>query len=211
MSPAVGHTRLVLERGVTRTHVLSKALATRWELAHEVTPAGYRPYELVWRLHGGAFSVHYIEDRLIEVDYLLVRGHDRAQVVHTVSALMPVVPIHRLVEEALDAQSPPERVDAIRRLAASAKEEADERILYVFARYFEDPDEGVRAAAIFAATYPAWHRFEGPLRRLGDHDPSERVRDLAQRALQSLGLHGWTAGSHHREVRESGAREEEAF
>lgn len=196
MTAATEFTRLVLAEGATIEEVVAAADRAGWELRRRVERAERAALELVWFTPGVDASIHYIEDFLVDVAHLLVRGVERRAGAELARQVMPTVDVTALVADAWSARGREARVRAIRRLAVAQGPERDGAALEVFLAYLQDPDPRVREATVFATAYPAWSDFAGTLARLAREDPEPAVRDMAQRMRESLARHGWESGSH---------------
>ena len=126
-----------------------------------------RPYEEIWSLDNGHSAVHYIEDGLLGLLYVVVLGEHVDEVEASLRRALETVRPKDALEWLEDAASAERRVQAAAYLAASAERPALD-LIEAFDRLMRDPVADVRRAAIFAATYPAWPDSpSGPERRPG--------------------------------------------
>jgi hypothetical protein len=196
MTEAGGQTRLVLEDGVMLEHVIEVAAAAGWTLVLDVEREHDRRREVAWWGPWPGVAVHYVDDHLLDVRFMLITGADREAAVEDVRFLLPAHGVERLVLDALPATTPAAKIAAIRRIAAAtASASAHEGALWVFEACFADDDAAVRKAAIFATTYPGWRQFDDRLRALAHHDRDPDVRALAARTHDALVTNVWSVGA----------------
>lgn len=188
--------RLLLAAGVGLPQVSAAAQRAGWTRVFEDPRDGHRPHRVAWTGSGWPpdVRVYYIDDHLIHVAYLLVRGAERERAMATVQLLVPAYGMERAAREALAARTPAEKITAIRGIAVlAAAGDVHRGALSIFDAGFIDPDPEVRRTTIGASTYPAWREFESRLEIMIAHDNDESVRDLARRAITALREHDWHA------------------
>lgn len=184
-------TRLVLTHQANRDRVRRIADEAGLDLVHEVPAAHPQPYELVYSTPWEGVSLHYQEDTLIGVPYLLLAGDVDEVVVETVRKIFPVESVETLVLKAYSAASANEKIDIVYRVGAACGPSVHEGALLVFRACFVDPDPSVREAAAYATTYVGWREFVAPLGVLAAEDPAPQVREVAGLALNALRQHFW--------------------
>ena len=185
-------THLVLEPGTGVDHVVATAENAGWTTVLDEPRDGNRPRRLAWEGRWDDVRIYYVDDHLIKVPYLIVRGPDREEAVLEVRLLIPSFDLVRAIPDALCAATREDKVEAIRRIAVLAFASPPLRIvLTVFDGAFTDADPEVRRMAVGASTYPAWREFEPRLEILANGDEDDGVRDLAVRTLAALRRHDW--------------------
>ena len=184
-------TRLVLARPAGRDAVRRIAESIGLHLVQEIPAAHPHPYELIYLTRWEGVSLHYQEDTLIGVPYLLLIGAVEEHMVDMVRKLFPVESVETLVLKAYDATSADEKIDVVYRVAAACGPGVHDGALLVFKACFIDSDPSVREAAVFATTYVGWREFEPSLTGLAADDPAPEVREVASHTLDALRRHFW--------------------
>ena len=184
--------RLILSPDVPIDALEGAAERAGWEKVMDDPRDGNRPHRVAWEGPWEDLRVYYIDDHLIGVPYLIVRGPDSERALEDVMETLPSHTLDPAIMNALAARESEDKKTAIRRIGVlSGAAEPDPAVLALFDAAFIDPDPEVRRAAIGAATYPAWREFEPRLEILVEHDEDESVRDLAQRALAAFRANEW--------------------
>ncbi|MCC7173997.1 MAG: hypothetical protein IT159_02280 [Bryobacterales bacterium] len=153
-------------------------------------------HEREWLPRGTGASVTYVDDKLVEAQYLLVGGtqEEVASVRESVSALAPFYTkdsIRVMLDPAAGSYNP---ILGLYVAALTAPPEAEPEILSWFRDAMAHSNPVLRRAAYFATSYPGWREFEPMLVKAGEEDPDAEARDLAVKALASLRKHVWKEG-----------------
>jgi hypothetical protein len=140
--------------------------------------------------------VNYVDDRLLQLQYLIVRGTSEG-ILAVRSQVNSHVPLY--TRDSVRAALQPDKGDydpifAIYLAALLAPPETEPEILAWYQDAMSSRDAEVRRAAYAATTYPAWRAFEQPLKLASERDPDPVARDLASRALSSLTRNIWSKG-----------------
>lgn len=180
--------RIVLSPNVTRREFEDYAFAAGWRL-HEVVDADEQhPYEEVWAMRDGHSAVHYIEDGLLGLLYVIVMGEQAAELDASLRRGLNTVRPEVALAWLEDATWAGARVQAVAYLAAAADQAAPD-VIHAFERLMHDPDADVRRAALFAATYPRWPQLLAPVQGVAEHDTDSDVRAAAEEVAQVLARH----------------------
>jgi hypothetical protein len=180
--------RIVLSPRVTRREFEDIAFGHGWRL-HQVVDADEKhPYEEVWSVAQGASAVHYIEDGLLGLLYVIVMGEEVDELEASLRRALETVRAEDALGWLEDATWAGSRVQAAAYLAAAAEQPTPD-LIAAFDRLMHDPDADVRRAAIFAATYPEWPQLLAFVKNVARHDADDGVRAAAEEIAQILERH----------------------
>jgi hypothetical protein len=149
--------------------------------------------ESVWEPDDHGTRVTYVDDHVLPLQYLIVRGSpEDVRAVH--DQVSPKMPFYSL--DSARTFLNPSRADhdpilALYLAALIAPAHADPEILRWFQDAMESSDPELRRAAYAATTYPAWREFEPWLRSASTSDPDPAAKDTATRALAGLTKNVW--------------------
>jgi hypothetical protein len=151
-----------------------------------------QPEEKIWLTEDERSSIHFIEDHVLNVNYIAVEGEKKEKIAAQIRARLRALDmddLERLFDEAEDAD---DWIAAIYRVAASTSGTCDAELLSFYRRALEHDDPEVRRAAIYAMAYPAWKEFRPILEETKAKDPDPRVRDYAAEMLTELETRYWS-------------------
>jgi hypothetical protein len=184
--------RLVIREEVPEERVAQIAQELDWTEGELAAPTDPGFYERVWQTPDGLSVVHYLQDGNIGAHYLLVQGANPPELEERIREAFPLYTRDEVLELADSASSRREKVRAVCRLGATAPAACDRDYLDRHLRFLlEDDDPEVRAASLFATTYPHWIEFREPIERMAAEDPDEDTRLDAQDTLEALERHHW--------------------
>jgi hypothetical protein len=178
--------RIVLAPSSTRADFHDSALEHGWQLERVVDAGAENPYEEIWTLGDTRTAVHYIEDALINVPYLLVFGERVDDVAARVSEALETVTAEDAVRATRMARTRAERLRSIAYLAAAAPATVDPEVLAAFEELLADPDPTVRDSAIFGSVYAQWPEIGDLLEHVRAHDAEPPIRQAADDALAAI-------------------------
>ncbi|MBW4608227.1 MAG: hypothetical protein KME22_13660 [Hassallia sp. WJT32-NPBG1] len=187
--------RIVLKENVSEEEIQHVALSQSWQLHDVILPTENNPYEKIWFAADGQTSIHYIEDFLLNVRYIAVKGEKPGQVIEQIRQLLNTYSqeeIHQMVENATE---PDDLIQAIYYVGAAATSMYDADMFKMFEHMLSHSNSEVRRSAIFATAYPAWKEFCKPLEKLQASDPELTVREYANLMLTSHIKHGWNTNN----------------
>ena len=185
-------TRLVFANIVREPVFAQMAAELGWRAAGE--PQQYaNSIERVWTPDSVNAAVTYVDDRLLQLQYLIVEGPIHAlMAIH--ESVSPRSPFYSrdLIRELMDPARPDsDPILGLYVAALIAPQEADPEILSWFADAMRHSDLAVRRAAYFATTYPGWPEFEPLLLKASEEDPTPEGRKAAAETIASLKRHAW--------------------
>lgn len=184
--------RLVLKGDVSREEVDQAARTLDWLWWQDVDRTAERPRETIWVTPDHESRVHYIEDFLIGLNYLLFEG-PRADELASAALELPTLSVYPHDEVVAIGRVADSRDGLIQAVylagVAGLPGRPDDELLEVFRKCFASDDDDVRHAAIAATGYAGWPQLVDELERLVGSDPDEGVRRDAQLMLDGLREH----------------------
>jgi hypothetical protein len=144
------------------------------------------PTEEIWLTADAETAVHWIEDELIGVGYIAVRGADAAHLAKRIQAEMPTDGIAQLRARAAADRDPDLLIDTLYRTAVAACFGFDPEAFALLRWGLNDPDPLIRRVALLSVSILGWGSFADLLEEVSNHDPVGEVRDQAARVRQLL-------------------------
>jgi HEAT repeat protein len=184
--------RLVLKENVSREDVDQAARTLDWLWWEDVERTGESPHETIWVTPDHESRVHYIEDFLVGVNYLLFEG-PRAGELARGALEVPTLSVYTHDELIALGRQADSRDDLIHAVYLAGVDgvpgHLDDDLVEIFRKCFASADPDVRHAAIAATGYVGWPQLIEELERLAASDPDEGVRGDAQLMLDALREH----------------------
>jgi hypothetical protein len=177
--------RVPLKENVNINDVDTLAWREEWNIQASIPRTRDNPYEVIFTAEDGT-SIHYIEDFLLGVNYLLLEGEDPAPTAERILGKLPtysIDEIQRLVER---CRTRDEQIRAIYLAAAATTPRFDASLYRLFEITLASNNPEVRSAAILGMGYAAWPAFKALLQPIEATDPDARVREDARAMLESL-------------------------
>jgi HEAT repeats len=180
--------RVVLRPEAGREDVDDVALDLDWLFLRNFPSSEERPYEDMWIDRDERTYIHYIEDHLVDLRYLVLNGPDADQLR---SEVVAVLAVHQPADGPAaweSARSEADRIQAVHLLALTADPDDHAEAAGYLRRAAEDTGVEVRRAVILAATYVGWPELRELLTELAQSDPDPTVVRDARLALEGLDL-----------------------
>ncbi|MER5556018.1 hypothetical protein ABT001_30840 [Streptomyces sp. NPDC002793] len=178
--------RLVPRAVTSRADIEQLAKQLGWT-HHRTTQKGERtPFEITWLSPDRGAVIHWIEDHLVRVDYLLVQG---PAVDPAISSLKSRIDFHsseslqEVFDETRDSSA---LMDALHALGVYCSGPFDPHLFALFRWSMNDPDPLVRRVALLTASLTDWLEFIPLMDYVRTHDPSESVRAQAETILDVM-------------------------
>ena len=146
-----------------------------WDMVDLLTRTPERPREVIYAA-GDDVHVHYIEDYVLGVDYIVLEGERAAKVAATIRTKLDTLGLDEIVAQLAAAKDRAQKVQALHVLAAAAPREYDPAVFETITRALRDSDPEVRFAAALATAYAEWREFRAPLADVAMHDTDVVVR-----------------------------------
>jgi HEAT repeats len=164
------------------------AVKEMWHLDKIIQPDHENeiPYELIFKTNDGRSSVHYIEDYVAKLSYVIVIGDDVAATVARVKNVMTVCDRDVALKMLDQAKTREQRLNALLQLGIVAPQQFDEVVFNHLTQAMSDKDPEFRRTAVWLVGYTAWPQFKEPLEKLAKSDPDDEVRGDAEILLESL-------------------------
>ncbi|MGW1679417.1 HEAT repeat domain-containing protein [Saccharopolyspora sp. NPDC002376] len=183
--PHFRSSRIVLRNSNPRDatiELLSRRLGLR-EVRRLDEPASSRiTLEIVWQIKE-ALEFHYLEDAASKASCIVTSGDDREAVVQWASMASSYIGAwteQELLHVVMESSDPAVRTQFLLLVGLGSPEEFDDEFFSVISRDFDHEDPMVRAGAVWAASYSAWHEFIPGLREVAASDPQDDVRATAR-------------------------------
>lgn len=175
---------VALDRTVTREEFARAAEAIGFT-RHEIRPADSsgRAYEEVWSTPDRITAVNYLEDPLVGVTYLMLRGHDVEHYATQFAFRIAAIDGGHAFELAAGAGSAQNATWGLGLLAVTHLEPDSDVIAFMTSVAENSPEPTVRFAAVRAMAYRGWRDFVPVLERVAAHDADAQVRALSERVL----------------------------
>jgi hypothetical protein len=179
-------TRLLPKPSVSRDDVTHLAWDRGWRYHDMFAADDDRPFEKIWLTPNGETGIHWIEDHILDLSYLLLEGERQEDTAREIASAIPTYgreDLRELVEGASDWD---DFMVALQHVAAAAPPEFDPEIFGWFEQAFEHEHPTVRKIAALSTAYPAWPEFRALLAEAANNDDVPEVRDVASRMLEDL-------------------------
>jgi hypothetical protein len=157
----------------------------RWILDEVAKATKDRPFELVWLTDDEETSIHYIEDTVLALNCVLVRGEEVDEVVELIRADVETVPREEVLARGRRAEGT-WLVNAAYLVAATASSDYDAEAFAIVERAAEAAEPDARRAAAVSMGYLEWPESRERLERLAHEDPDPDVRQTASTILEAL-------------------------
>ena len=176
--------RFPLKELVSENEIYTAALRHDWLWWDKTLANEDNPYEVVWITDDEKNTIHYIDDHLINLRYLVVQGEavdEIAKQIHSSLATYTREEIRQTVEEATTRD---QYIHAIYQVGIAAPQDYDPELFEWFKIGLSNPDAKVRKATILAIGYVGWLEFRAVLQELKTNDPDQSVRQRASILLE---------------------------
>ncbi|MFI9309552.1 HEAT repeat domain-containing protein [Streptomyces triculaminicus] len=182
--------RLVLKSEVGRDDVELAAWEFDWNLV-EMGEEGAEVYIDIWQTDDEKTEIHYVEDRLIGLNYLTLRGGGVDMEVQRIETALQLWSLDDALESLRVVTGRDEWLVTIYAIALTAPEgEERDDVVDVFREFAADPDPGIRQAVVVATGYRTWPALVEIVEELHRNDPVDHVRKNAGILLEGIRLHG---------------------
>jgi hypothetical protein len=144
------------------------------------------PFEIIWISVDQKSAIHWIEDHLLQVNYIGITGPSRAQ---TEVLLRDVMEIHSpdsmtdLFDSARDADS---LMNSVRMLSIQCQEDYNPQLFALLRWAANDPSPIVRRVTLLTASTINWAEIDPLVQYVHDHDADETVRAEAAEVLSII-------------------------
>lgn len=158
-----------------------------WIYLGQMEQTEREPFQMEWRTEDKKTSVTYIEDFVIRVNYLFIRGEKVNEAVSKAEEMFREVIYTR--EEILNmwqqAKDRNQKIVGIYYVGASASSYYKEEIYRAFEEAFRDTDLEVRLAAVWAVSCLAWPKVRELLGRISEIESDTEVEDAIKSLLDT--------------------------
>ncbi|MEE1773186.1 HEAT repeat domain-containing protein [Streptomyces sp. JV185] len=152
----------------------------------DTSEANQSPEEEIWLTADSETAAHWINDELLGVSYIAVRGVDSATLVERIRSKISMDDISRLQTRAITDREPDLLIDTLYRTAIVASSGYDPQAFALLRWGLNDPDPLIRRVSLLAVSITNWENFVPVLDEISEKDPVEEVRDQATRVRDAL-------------------------
>ncbi len=145
--------------------------------------------EWVWAAGGG--TVTLMQDSTLKRPFIKVEADDPQPLVDRIEGDVPSYPLSEIVEIVTSAESPDDRIAALRLLAAAAPARADDTILQAIRDNAGQPHPRVRLAAVTASSRLRWSVLRPIVEQISEADENDALRGGT---TSILNLTDWNRG-----------------
>ena len=158
-----------------------------WLWWDKVPESEEHPYESIYTTLDKKTSLHFVDDSLLDVRYLLIKGSNVEATAAKARSVLPTWEDAEVLRTARGADEPEERQRAILQSAVLAAENKDPVFLEIFRQARSHPDPAVRRAAMTAISYLGWPELREIVAEYAS-DPDPEVRQDAATLLEAYEL-----------------------
>lgn len=178
-------TRVLPKPGFARDDATQFGVEQGWRY-HDIFLADEeQPFEKIWLTEDGSTSIHWIEDHVLDLDYFVVQGDRRDEVVRSIRDGIDTYEREQLRELMESAEDWDDLLGALHHVAAAAPQRFDPELFEWFERGLTHEHPSVRKMTAILTSYPGWSQFREPLQRMLDDEDAE-LRDAASMMLDKL-------------------------
>ena len=182
--------RISLKKNVTIKDIHKLVWYSNWELYKIIPASEESPFERVWFTPDKQTSIHYIEDDIIGINYLVVDGNNQTKIISEILNSLDTFEKYEILDflqKEINSEEEDEYINAVYHLGIIATPDKYEQELFeLFEKVFSHPNTEVRHAAIMATHYAGWFELKVPLEKIKNTDPDVNIREFANSALYAL-------------------------
>lgn len=171
---------------VERAEIEQLADSLSWIHYRTTEASEQTPYEAIWMAPESGAAIHWIEDHLIHVDYLLLQGPDIDPSINALKSRLALHTADSLRETFDETRDAPALLDALYDLGVHCSGQFDPELFALFRWTLHDPDPLVRRVSLLAASMTNWSEFIPLLDYVRNHDREELVRLEAQTVFEVM-------------------------
>lgn len=181
--------RLALRNGTKgREQIEALAYDQDWFLDEVVQASDDAPFELVYLVGDGKTSVHYIQDEIIGLDYIFIRGDECEAIAELVRSRVDTIAVKDAIDFARNNTDREFVVNASYILGATGSSTFNQDVFDLLTGFLKHDVADARHGALLAIGYLEWPEFIPHFKPLFD-DPDETVRDVAKSAWEHASKH----------------------
>lgn len=192
-TPPDGPLVFLLGRRTSHDDFTRFARAREWVLQDDRPSNGPKgAYEQIWVTADHGTAIHYMADPTPKERFVVIYGRGTGDVAFQMGAAqLDIRTRDEVFDQALTADSDPERITAAWQLAVVTKV-YDEDVLDLLKSLYYDASDDVREAVINAIGYRGWSESREFLERVASEDPSVDLRQNASAIVEAR----WGASSN---------------
>jgi hypothetical protein len=145
-----------------------------WDIVDLLDETDKRPRQVIYT--DGDNLVHYIEDSMLGLDYIIIVGPE-GKMADMIRKKLDTLMLEEILAQLASARDSAEKVEALRLLAAAVPTTSDQRAFDAVVKALHDTDPEVRMAAGLTTTYAEWRAFVDPLARVVEQETDPEARE----------------------------------
>ncbi len=161
-----------------RKQLATLAAQQRWFISTIVQASGTAPFEIVYNMDNAKTSVHYIQDKILGLDLVLVQGETYKETAELIRSKVKTILPKEAIEFAKNNKNPELFVNQSYILAATGPSTFDQETFDIITGLMKHENADARHGAIIASGYLEWPEFTEHFKTLMQ-DPDENVRKAA--------------------------------
>jgi hypothetical protein len=179
--------RIPLKNNVTDDMIIAESRYNEWLWWNEISRTENTPYEIVFIKPGKKTSIHYIQDYLIKLHYIVAIGEEADKVIEEAKNSLDCYSWQEIVDY-YDANKDDykEKIGAVYLAGIAAPLEFSPEHRKFFDNSLQDEHPDVRIATIVAMGYMGWTKWIPVLQDLKNNDSDATVRDSAAGMIESF-------------------------
>ena len=182
--------RIPLKDYVTDDIVVAESSYNDWLWWGEISRTEKTPYEIVFIKPGKKAYIHYIEDYMVKVKYIVARGEEADKVIEEAKNSLDCYSWQEILNEYAISDNHKQKIQTIYIAGTAAPLEFSPEHKKFFDDSLQEEHPDVRIATIIAMGYMSWTEWIPVLEDLKNNDPDETVRDSAAGMLESFAANG---------------------
>lgn len=182
--------RITLKDYVTDDMVMTESCYNDWLWWGEISQTENTPYEIVFIKPGKKAFIHYIEDYMVKVKYIVAKGEEANKVIEEAKKSLDCYSWQEILDEYATSENHRQKIQTVYIAGTAAPLRFDPEYKKFFDNSLQDEHPDVRIATIVAMGYMGWSEWIPVLRNIKDKDPDSTVRDSAAGMLDSFAANG---------------------
>lgn len=180
--------RLPLKANMSRGVVVTFAYNDYWIWNDTIRDSKSDPYEVIYLTEDEKNIIHYKEDHLIGVHYILLIGEELDDLNQRICSHLDVYEVEELFELISEETMIPDLIQNIYFVAVAASAGFDESYYQKYKKLLFHKNEEVRLASIRGIGYIEWKEFKEDLIKVVENDASEKVRISSEAMIKGIDL-----------------------
>ena len=188
--------RIALKQNVSYNNVNGMIWGEKWYQSEFTNGNEKEPWSNTWLTDDEQTSIQYIQENLINLSYIVIKGKDREEISAHICNSLDVISreeVRKILQnESYFAENSEKYLDAVYSLGVIAiPRNYDDELFALFKKVLSHYDAEVRNAGIIALHFIGWKEFKEPLEQIQKTDSNSAIRKFAGLALDALSKKNW--------------------